>query len=62
MARKSLPFNDQCSFAVSYFYVDSVIDSQSNSGERLNTVDNDSLKMSKLETREYEPGSQIQGI
>ncbi|XP_059280446.1 filament-like plant protein isoform X1 [Lycium ferocissimum] len=55
MARKSSPFNDQRSSAVSSFYVDSVTDSQSDSGERLNTVDNDGLKMSKLETREYEP-------
>ncbi|XP_015058241.1 filament-like plant protein isoform X3 [Solanum pennellii] len=55
MARKSSPFNDQRSSAVSSFYVDSVTDSQSDSGERLNTVDNDALKMSKLETREYEP-------
>lgn len=55
MARKSSPFNDQRSSAVSSFYVDSVTDSQSDSGERLNTVDNDALKMSRLETREYEP-------
>ncbi|XP_055835622.1 filament-like plant protein isoform X1 [Solanum dulcamara] len=55
MTRKSSPFNDQHSSAVSSFYVDSVTDSQSDSGERLNTVDNDALKMSKLETREYEP-------
>ncbi|KAJ8551195.1 hypothetical protein K7X08_000565 [Anisodus acutangulus] len=55
MARKSSPFNDQRSSAVSSFYVDSVTDSQSDSGDRLNTVDNDGLKMSKLETREYEP-------
>ncbi|KAJ8541714.1 hypothetical protein K7X08_002530 [Anisodus acutangulus] len=51
MARKTSPFNDQRSSAVSSFYVDSVTDSQSDSGERLNTVDN----LSKLETREYEP-------
>uniref|UniRef100_M1C4M4 Filament-like plant protein n=1 Tax=Solanum tuberosum TaxID=4113 RepID=M1C4M4_SOLTU len=55
MARKSLPFNDQCSSVVSSLYVDSVIDSQSDNRERLNTVGNDALKMSKLETREYEP-------
>ncbi|KAK4359077.1 hypothetical protein RND71_021306 [Anisodus tanguticus] len=55
MARKSSPLNDQRSSAVSSFYVDSVTDSQSDSGDRLNTVDNDSLKMSKLKTREYEP-------
>ncbi|CAN4119623.1 unnamed protein product [Withania somnifera] len=55
MARKSSPFNDQRSSAVSSFYVDSVTDSQSDSGEQLNAVENDGIKMSKLETRENEP-------
>ncbi|KAF3631591.1 Filament-like plant protein [Capsicum annuum] len=55
MSRKSSPFNDQRSSAVLSFYVDSVTDSQSDSGEQLNIVDNDGLKMSKLETRECEP-------
>ncbi|XP_009627329.1 filament-like plant protein isoform X2 [Nicotiana tomentosiformis] len=55
MARKASPFNDQRSSAVSSYYVESVTDSQSDSGERLNTVDNDGLKMNKLETNEYEP-------
>jgi len=55
MARKSLPFNDQCSSVVSSLYVDSAIDSQSDNRERLNTVSNVALKMSKLETGEYEP-------
>ncbi|XP_009774515.1 filament-like plant protein isoform X3 [Nicotiana tabacum] len=54
-ARKASPFSDQRSSAVSSYYVESVTDSQSDSGERLNTVDNDGLKMTKLETNEYEP-------
>ncbi|KAK6781418.1 hypothetical protein RDI58_023602 [Solanum bulbocastanum] len=54
MAHKSLLFNDQCSSAVSSFYVDSVNDSQSDNGELLNIVGSDALKMSKLQTREYE--------
>jgi len=50
-----LMINDQWSSVVSSLYVDSVIDSQFDSRERLNTVSNVALKMSKLETGEYEP-------
>ncbi|GFZ09793.1 filament-like protein [Actinidia rufa] len=48
VARKSSLANDQKSLSASSFYVESLTDSQSDSGERLNALEIDSQKMSRL--------------
>ncbi|XP_059630745.1 LOW QUALITY PROTEIN: filament-like plant protein [Cornus florida] len=54
LARKSSTLQDQKSVSVSSTYVESVTDSQSDSGEQLNAVEIDSRKMSRLEPNECE--------
>ncbi|KAI3460574.1 hypothetical protein Pfo_017237 [Paulownia fortunei] len=49
IARKSSPLNNQKSVAASSFYAESLTDSRSDSGERLNAVDIDSCKTSNTE-------------
>ncbi|KAF8404087.1 hypothetical protein HHK36_008967 [Tetracentron sinense] len=55
MARKASLANDHKSVAASSIYVESLTDSQSDSGERLLAVENDNRKMSGLELNECEP-------
>ncbi|KAK9162253.1 hypothetical protein Syun_003155 [Stephania yunnanensis] len=55
MVRKSSSFNDCKSTNASSFYVESLTDSQSDSGERSLTIDNDIRKVSGLELNGCEP-------
>ncbi|KAK1551571.1 hypothetical protein Q3G72_000583 [Acer saccharum] len=55
VARKASPMSDHKSFTASSIYVESFTDSQSDIGERLQAVENDTNKMSGLETNECEP-------
>ncbi|KAH7566952.1 hypothetical protein ACOSP7_023655 [Xanthoceras sorbifolium] len=55
VARKTSPMSDQKSFTTSSIYIESFTDSQSDSGERLQAVENVTNKMSGLETSECEP-------
>ncbi|KAI3464520.1 hypothetical protein Pfo_021183 [Paulownia fortunei] len=55
IARKSSPVNNQKSVTASYFYAESLTDSHSDSGERLNAVDIDTRRASNLETNGSEP-------
>ncbi|KAJ4967189.1 hypothetical protein NE237_019038 [Protea cynaroides] len=54
-SRKASFINDHKSAAASSIYVESLTDSQSDSGERLLTMEADSRKMSTLDTIEREP-------
>ncbi|KAL2520017.1 Filament-like plant protein 3 [Forsythia ovata] len=49
LARKSPSFNDQKSIMASSFYVESLTDSQSDSGERLSALEVDTRKMNNVE-------------
>ncbi|XP_031095716.1 filament-like plant protein [Ipomoea triloba] len=53
LAHKAASANDQKSVAASSAYVESFTDSQSDSGERLSGIENDSRKMNTLEQNEY---------
>ncbi|KAF8377056.1 hypothetical protein HHK36_030429 [Tetracentron sinense] len=55
MARKATLVNEHKSVAASLVYVESLTDSQSDSGERLLGLENDTHKMSVLELNDYEP-------
>uniref|UniRef100_A0A5B7BWN1 Putative Filament-like plant protein isoform 1 n=1 Tax=Davidia involucrata TaxID=16924 RepID=A0A5B7BWN1_DAVIN len=55
MARKSSMLNDHNSVAASSVYVDYLTDSQSNSSERLNAVETNTQKVSRLGLNECEP-------
>ncbi|KAF9608403.1 hypothetical protein IFM89_009769 [Coptis chinensis] len=55
MARKHSSANDHKSVTASSVYVESLTDSQSDSGERLLTVETDNCKMSNLELNGCEP-------
>ncbi|CAK9142251.1 unnamed protein product [Ilex paraguariensis] len=54
MARKSSSHNDHKSLAASSHYVESLTDSQSDSGEQLNAVEIHTQKMTRLEQNESE--------
>ncbi|PON88826.1 Filament-like protein [Trema orientale] len=55
IARKASQTNDQKSFFASSVYVESFTDKQSDTREKLLTLESGSLKMSSLEPNEYEP-------
>ncbi|XP_021896363.1 filament-like plant protein, partial [Carica papaya] len=56
MASKSASINDHRSTGASSIYVESLTDSQSDSGERLDALDIDSRKMSGIDQNKCEPG------
>lgn len=55
LARKSSPANNLKPAATSYFYAESLTDSHSDSGERLNAVESDTCRISNMDRNGSEP-------